>query len=119
MHLSTVYVVKTRISQPRSSSFGHLLFKVRLSPNSLQLKRMLCANYRPAELHDYMGEERGRALGMPVNEFVDKAYAGLVSGSDHVIIGSVGPEDLFLDIAHKRRQAFDSLANIMLQHYEL
>ena len=66
-----------------------------------------------------MGEERGRSMGMPVNEFTDKAYAGLVSGTDHVIIGSVGPEDLFLEIAHKRREAFDSLSKFMLQHFEL
>lgn len=58
-------------------------------------------------------------MGMPVKEFVDKAYAGLVSGDDHVIIGSVGPEDVFLDIAHKRRQQFDNLSRMMLQYFEL
>lgn len=30
------------------------------------------------ELQDYMGEERGRAVGMPLNEFCDQEYDGLV-----------------------------------------
>ncbi|KAG9234203.1 short chain dehydrogenase/ reductase-like protein [Amylocarpus encephaloides] len=33
-----------------------------------------------SELHDYMGEDKGRAMGMPVAEFTKLAYAGLCSG---------------------------------------
>lgn len=68
------------------------------------------------ELHDYMGEEKGRALGMPLAEFCDKAYAGLSEGSDQVVIGSIGPQEQFLDIVNKRRSVFDFLAKMIRSH---
>ncbi len=57
-----------------------------------------------AELHDYMGGERGRALGMPIDKFTDAAYRGLASGRDQIIIGSIGPEETFHEIIDKRRK---------------
>ncbi|KAL8705431.1 MAG: hypothetical protein Q9201_001455 [Fulgogasparrea decipioides] len=68
------------------------------------------------ELHDYLGEERGRALGMPLAEFCDQAYDGLARGNDQVVIGSIGPQDQFLDIVNKRRSTFDFLAKMMRSH---
>ena len=68
------------------------------------------------ELHDYMGEEKGRKLGMPLPEFCDKAYDGLVQGNDQVVIGSIGPREQFLDIVNKRRGLFDFLAKMMKSH---
>jgi len=68
------------------------------------------------ELHDYMGEEKGRALGMPLAEFCDKACAGLAEGSDQVIIGSIGPQEQFMDIVNKRRGVFEFLAKMMRSH---
>ncbi|KAL9602066.1 MAG: hypothetical protein Q9219_002062 [cf. Caloplaca sp. 3 TL-2023] len=68
------------------------------------------------ELHDYMGEEKGRALGMPLEEFCDKAYAGLAEGSDQVVIGSIGPREAFMDVVDKRRGAFEFLAKMMRSH---
>lgn len=68
------------------------------------------------ELHDYMGEEKGRALGMPLAEFCDKAYEGLASGNDQIIIGSVGPPEKFMDIVDKRRGIFEFLAKMMRSH---
>ena len=68
------------------------------------------------ELHDYIGKERGRALGMPLAEFCDKAYEGLASGKDQVIIGSIGPQEKFMDIVDKRRSTFEFLANMMRSH---
>ena len=65
------------------------------------------------ELHDYMGLEKGRALGMPLNQFCDEAYNGLASGKDQVVIGSIGPPDTFIDIVDKRRGAFEFLAKMM------
>lgn len=65
------------------------------------------------ELHDYMSPESGRKLGMPVHAFVDETYKGLVSGSDQVIIGSIGPADTFNEIIDKRRSAFQNLAKMM------
>ena len=60
-----------------------------------------------------MGHERGRQLGMPLDAFTDAAYKGLASGSDQVIIGSVGPADTFHDIIDKRRTAFENLSNMI------
>lgn len=71
---------------------------------------------KSAELHDYMGEEQGRNLGMPVDKFTDTAYKGLVSGKDQIIIGTVGPEETFHEIVDKRRTAFENLAKIIRLH---
>jgi len=60
-----------------------------------------------------MGEAQGRQLGMPLDQFVEQAYKGLASGSDQVIIGSIGPADTFKEIVDKRRAAFDNLAKMM------
>lgn len=60
-----------------------------------------------------MSPESGRKLGMPVHTFVDETYRGLVSGSDQVIIGSIGPVDTFNEIIDKRRNAFQNLAKMM------
>ena len=63
-----------------------------------------------------MGEEAGRALGMPVDQFTDEAFKGLESGSDQIVIGSIGPAETFNEIIDKRRAAFTSLANMMRAH---
>ncbi|KAL8760224.1 MAG: hypothetical protein Q9199_000247 [Rusavskia elegans] len=65
------------------------------------------------ELHDYMGQEKGRSLGMPLNQFCDQAYDGLAKGQDQVIIGSIGPQDNFMDVVNKRRGAFEFLAKMI------
>ncbi|GKZ19554.1 hypothetical protein AbraIFM66951_011269 [Aspergillus brasiliensis] len=65
------------------------------------------------EIHDFMGEEKGRSVGMPLKEFTDQAYQGLVEGKDQVIVGSVGPEGLFFDIVNKRRAATTEFAKMM------
>ncbi|KAL9132520.1 MAG: hypothetical protein Q9175_006307 [Cornicularia normoerica] len=65
------------------------------------------------ELHDYMGHETGRQLGMPLRAYVDETYKGLVSGSDQVVVGSIGPADTFNEIVDKRRNTFQNLAKMM------
>jgi hypothetical protein len=60
-----------------------------------------------------MGEEKGRKLGMPLDAFTDAAYKGFVSGSDQIVIGSIGPEETFREIVDKRRTAFENLSNIL------
>ena len=52
-------------------------------------------------------------MGMPVGEFTDKAYEGLASGSDQVIIGSVGAAGTYNEIVDKRRTAFENLARML------
>ena len=59
-----------------------------------------------------MGEQ-GRQLGMPVDAFIEEAYKGLASGSDQVVIGSIGPADTFNEIVDKRRIAFENLSKMM------
>ncbi|KAL8749058.1 MAG: hypothetical protein Q9184_006954 [Pyrenodesmia sp. 2 TL-2023] len=65
------------------------------------------------ELHDYMGEDKGRALGMPLETFTDEAYKGLEAGKDQIVIGSIGPPEVFHDIVDKRRGAAESLHAMM------
>jgi len=65
------------------------------------------------ELHDYMGEEKGRQLGMPLGQFTDAAYEGLVAGKDQIVIGAIGPADTFNEIIDKRRNTFTFLAKMM------
>ena len=55
-----------------------------------------------AELHDYMGEEVGRKVGMPLDVFIEEAYNGLAAGSDTIFVGAIGPKDMFNDIVDKR-----------------
>ncbi|KAJ5119761.1 hypothetical protein N7448_010430 [Penicillium atrosanguineum] len=65
------------------------------------------------ELHDYMGAEKGRQMGMPLGEFTEKAWQGLASGDDEVYVGCVGPEDRFFSIARQRRSACEDFAQMM------
>lgn len=74
------------------------------------LKRVQLLTYELAELHDYFGKEKGRAFGMPLDEFTNEAHRGLLEGKDQIIIGSIGPADIFNEIVDKRRQGFENLA---------
>ncbi|KAI9370224.1 hypothetical protein BJX61DRAFT_101859 [Aspergillus egyptiacus] len=65
------------------------------------------------ELHDYMGEQAGLSLGMPLDAFTQQAYQGLVDGKDQTIVGSIGPAETFHEIVDKRRTAFTNLARMM------
>ncbi|KAI9836470.1 MAG: hypothetical protein M1819_001502 [Sarea resinae] len=68
------------------------------------------------ELHDWMSPEIGRKLGMPLDAFTDEAYRGLASGSDQIVIGSIGPSDTFNEIIDKRRTTFENLSKMMRDH---
>ncbi|KAJ5850404.1 Glucose/ribitol dehydrogenase [Penicillium solitum] len=59
-----------------------------------------------AKLHDYMGIEKGRGMGMPVKEVLE-------TGSDEVLGGGVGPTEVFRDLNDKRRQIFDELVPML------
>lgn len=67
-----------------------------------------------------MGVERGRALGMPLAEFTEQAYAALASGKEEIIVGSLhgaSPEDIqvFLE---KRKLMFDTMSNSLALHFQ-
>lgn len=67
-----------------------------------------------------MGIERGRAVGMPLAEFTEQAYAALTSGKEEIIIGSLhaaAPEDVEVFLG-KRKLMFDNLSNAMALHFQ-
>ena len=66
-----------------------------------------------------MGPETGRAMGMPVAEFTEKAWAQLAAGNELVIVGSIGPEEPFLEMVKQRTKTFENLSDMMLGHFEL
>ncbi|KAJ5651508.1 oxidoreductase [Penicillium longicatenatum] len=66
------------------------------------------------ELHDYMGADKGRQMGMPLEEFTDKAWEGLVEGDDEVHVGFMPPEERFFSIARQRRAACEEFSHQML-----
>ncbi|KAL6864055.1 hypothetical protein J3F83DRAFT_744436 [Trichoderma novae-zelandiae] len=71
------------------------------------------------DLHDYMGVERGRALGMPLDEFTEKAYAGLVEGKEEILIGHINGssvEDTHEFLA-KRAKLFDAISKELTVHF--
>ncbi|QQK42905.1 Glucose/ribitol dehydrogenase [Penicillium digitatum] len=65
------------------------------------------------ELHDYMGLEKGRGMGMPVEQYAEDAYRALEMGSDEMLGGSVGPTEVFQDLADTRRKIFDEFAPML------
>ncbi|KAL2165534.1 hypothetical protein VTH06DRAFT_835 [Thermothelomyces fergusii] len=71
------------------------------------------------ELHDYLGPEVGRKMGMPVQEFVDKAWEQLAAGAELVTVGSLAAQASFKDMLETRRTTFENMSSIMLMHYEL
>lgn len=102
------------------SSLRHL-YKVSspthtLSLSSQSVRRKALTRFvssAPAELHDFMGEEAGRAIGMPLTAFTDEAYKGLVEGKDQIVIGTIADEKTFHEVVDKRRALFTDLGNRM------
>lgn len=74
---------------------------------------MLIITSPAAELHDYMGLEKGRGMGMPVEQYAEDAYRALEMGSDEMLGGSVGPTEVFQDLADTRRKIFDEFAPML------
>lgn len=66
-----------------------------------------------------MGVETGRKMGMPLDVFSEQAFQGLISGSDQIIIGNIGPgagivpKEEFDTLVDKRRSIFTALAKRM------
>ncbi|KAL7933277.1 NAD(P)-binding protein [Trichoderma chlorosporum] len=72
------------------------------------------------ELHDYMGIERGRALGMPIGEFTEKAYAELVTGKEEIVIGALvgSTAKAAQELLEKRNGLFNNLSSAMAAHFQ-
>lgn len=71
-----------------------------------------------AELHDYAGP-RGRAFGMPVNEFADQAFNALVNGDEQVSIGHIMATDpeTFKSLVMVRKTIFDKLSDLIMSQF--
>jgi short-subunit dehydrogenase len=68
------------------------------------------------ELHDAaMGEAAGRAFGMPIDDFVSEAWAGLSEGKIDIFPGIVGgsTKDQFLEIVRVREEAFGRMSGLL------
>ena len=68
------------------------------------------------DLHDYRGEEGGRAVGMSLAEFCEEAYYGLVCGDNQVAIGGNGPRNKFMKVVENRRNVIEFLAEMITSH---
>jgi short-subunit dehydrogenase len=64
------------------------------------------------EIHDNVMPE-GAKFGMPVEDYVNETYLGIVEGKDFVQIGDLGPDKIFQDIIAKRIGLFDNLSSII------
>lgn len=64
-----------------------------------------------AELH-VISMVDGVKFGLPIDQFTELAYEGLISGKDQIVIGAVGPVDAFNKIVDERRKAFEGLAKM-------
>lgn len=66
-----------------------------------------------------MGEERGRALGMPLDQFTEEAYKGLVENQEQVIVGVPGPtaKEDYAQLLKSRQVIFDSLSDMIMTHF--
>ncbi|KAH6648020.1 hypothetical protein BKA67DRAFT_579221 [Truncatella angustata] len=73
------------------------------------------------ELHDWMGQEKGRALGMPLDEFTEIVYRELLKGLEFIVIGSIAtePQEVYQDMVDKRRTIFKRLSVALLSRFEL
>ncbi|KAF5863687.1 hypothetical protein ETB97_009620 [Aspergillus alliaceus] len=65
------------------------------------------------ELHDYLTPEVGRNIGMPLDQFINEAFAQLQAGKDQAVIGHVADEKTFYEILNKRRSMFEDLTKFM------
>lgn len=67
------------------------------------------------ELHDYMGEEVGRKMGVTVHKFVEDTWNELKKGKKDIFIGSIAAstEEQFLEIADKRAEAIERLNQLL------
>ena len=70
------------------------------------------------ELHDaQVGKEAGRKFGMPLNEFVDETWAGLVEGQEDIYPGCVGgsTKEQFLELVRVRDEAAARMTGLLRQ----
>lgn len=63
-----------------------------------------------SELHDYMGD-KGRAFGMPAEQFIDEVFTELPTGKEEILIGTgPAPKEPFDAAVAQRTQWASDLA---------
>ncbi|KAJ6782162.1 hypothetical protein PWT90_09087 [Aphanocladium album] len=70
------------------------------------------------ELHDYMGEEHGRSVGIPLADFIDQVYPQLERSEEHTSVSiplGVSAED-YHSFVGTRQRMFDQLSDVMMKH---
>jgi hypothetical protein len=60
-----------------------------------------------------MGIERGRAIGMPLAEFVEQAWSQLAAGSEQV---TVGADEDYMKLMDHRRNRFEAMSDMFEKH---
>ncbi|APA14264.1 hypothetical protein SS1G_11932 [Sclerotinia sclerotiorum 1980 UF-70] len=60
-------------------------------------------------IHGFVGPD-GKPLGMPLDEFTEKAYAGLCSGEDSVYVGDEQTGEPILNVMTARRAIFETMS---------
>ena len=95
-----------------------LCLREQIRNSSVKIIKLLPA-VTQTELYDYMGQSSSK-LGMLGDLSTEEAYKGLASGSDQVLVGSLGPpgsgnniDRLYKDVIAKRRMAFDGFADLL------
>ncbi|CAD6455702.1 2a1ac150-5d9d-40fa-8266-dd9197317499 [Sclerotinia trifoliorum] len=63
-------------------------------------------------IHSLSGPD-GKQLGMPLDEFTEKAYAGLCSSEDSVYIGDDHLGEPILNVMTQRRAVFEGMATVV------
>jgi hypothetical protein len=58
-------------------------------------------------------------MGMPVEEFVEEAYSGLVKGDENVDVGLPGPtsKEDYHALVVTRQKIFNSLSDVLMAHF--
>lgn len=66
-----------------------------------------------------MGLELGRGMGLPVDVFVDQAWAQLAAGSELVMVGELGAGEGFSEMMRLKVGLFEALSDRMMTRFEL
>ena len=73
-----------------------------------------------SEIHDeLMGVERGRAFGMPADEFAEQTYKKLLAGGNQVVVGNIPGSDpeLYSTMMESRQAIFDSMSKQIWSYF--
>ncbi|KAE8383007.1 CobW/HypB/UreG, nucleotide-binding domain-containing protein [Aspergillus bertholletiae] len=73
-------------------------------------EQLKSTNIKVIELSPPAVQKVGRKVGMPMDQFINEAFAGFQEGKDQVVVGSVADEKTFHEVLNKRRTMFENLS---------